>query len=526
MASFYIRSDTANSQTFFRTFREAIKKKYSFCAFSPTYSIFAPENQFSCMNKHTFRLSALVVLFGLAQLFPDNLTAQSNPVTHLSGTTATPKVLLEEFRLSPFALLEEAVPVRFTLTNLSGENIKSLTLSFTVGEQSFETVLSDLDIPAGEHAVLTASCPGFTEELTEDFSFTVKDVNGEENFEAETKSSPTMRLHVRKERAPRLTLIEPFTSENCTNCPRVESMYKEFHDKYPGKVVVASHHCVILDSFTQDFSTALIPLLFSRNVPAWVVDRKNLSEYIEFYEPYNSKGPGLAAYKNEASEAVVDAAVKRPGEAFIQLKPIIDKEQRKVKVDVSGYLQRMVQPDSVRLTVYLGETHVEEVYQMGIPGNINDRPPFYHDYITRHCFTENWGNPIEKDGTFNASFELDEIPLYYNMDNLYVVAFVSNYDPFDNSKCEVYNAATVTLDSEFTSVTDLFNRTQQPTLHDGIITLPTGFTNLTLYRVDGTTVLQSTGAASIDMKAYPAGIYLISARTAEGLNKTYKIVNK
>ena len=229
----------------------------------------------------------------------------------------------------------------------------------------------------------------------------------------------------------RTVLYEEFGTEGCINCPAAAEAVKEMisREGLEDKVVWVGHHTGYHeDSFTIPCSYAY-EWFYPENLkyaPASMVDRTRF-EWSD----------GGAVIMNTQSGNVLrslNAVMERP--AFARVRALAEYTGEG-GLKVTAATRRLGLENTARLTVYVVETDVPAIAQSGYPGYI-------HEPMVRHCFTENWGETVEWDNDMaTLTFTLESVPQEWKKENLYIVAFLSNYNPEDKFDCRVSNAVKV-----------------------------------------------------------------------------------
>lgn len=232
----------------------------------------------------------------------------------------------------------------------------------------------------------------------------------------------------------RKVLIEEFTTEQCSNCPRAINTLKQCENAgYGDRMNVVAHHVgYYVDWLTVDGDETYLWLFDPTGqegtfAPAVMLDRTVLEGSSV---PVNSIGYFVDF------EPVLKRAIEIP--AFVNLDVTCLSEDENV-LDVTVSMERMplfkVLSDDSRLTVYLIEDEIPHRNQAGISSDT-----FAHSHVYRACLTDLWGDKIDwtdNNAVSRYSISLDE---KWNRDNLSIVAFINDYDAGDVSACQVYNS--------------------------------------------------------------------------------------
>lgn len=235
----------------------------------------------------------------------------------------------------------------------------------------------------------------------------------------------------------RNVLLEEFTTEKCTNCPRVASYVHDAMNEpeFQGRLNTMENHAgYYTDSFTATF----------HNDWTWFFD--NLYAPAVLYDRHAEDGESTAVTCPNSKLELFEGIRKRLREtAFVSLKVTadVDGENQKINVKVTGSrAKENFTKNPARITVVLTETNLAAISQAGAGGD------YTHYNVGRHV-NSIWGDVLEWNGddyTYECSIPYTQ---NYVLDNLGILAFIHDYDPDDKTKCDVANSAAITS-AEFT----------------------------------------------------------------------------
>lgn len=235
----------------------------------------------------------------------------------------------------------------------------------------------------------------------------------------------------------RNVLLEEFTTENCTNCPRVASYVHDAMNEpeFQGRLNTMENHAgYYTDTFTASF----------HNDWTWFYDNEYAPAVL--YDRHAEEGSVTAVTCPNSKLELFEAIRKRMREtAFVSLKITadVDTENQKINVKVTGTrAKENFTKNPARITVVLTETNLAAISQAGASGE-------YTHYNVGRRVNSIWGDVLEWNGddyTYECSIPYTQ---NYVLDNLGVLAFIHDYDPDDKTKCEVANSAAITS-AEFT----------------------------------------------------------------------------
>ena len=235
----------------------------------------------------------------------------------------------------------------------------------------------------------------------------------------------------------RNVLLEEFTTEKCTNCPRVASYVHDAMNEpeFQGRLNTMENHVgYYTDSFTASF----------HNDWAWFFD--NMYAPAIMYDRHAEDGEATAVTCPNSKLELFEGIRKRLREtAFVSLKVSadVDGENQKINVKVTGTrAKENFTKNPARITVVLTETNLAAISQAGAGGD-------YTHYNVGRRVNSIWGDVLEWNGddyTYECSIPYTQ---NYILDNLGILAFIHDYDPDDKTKCDVANSAAITS-AEFT----------------------------------------------------------------------------
>ncbi len=231
----------------------------------------------------------------------------------------------------------------------------------------------------------------------------------------------------------RKVLVEEFTGQNCPNCPSGKGRIDEALKGIDNVVMVAHHTGFGSDDYTASGSTML-----------------------HFF--YND--PGGSTY---APAMMIDREAGNPGPVGTIGDPAAIRtrilERQRLPSEVSLTLMRDYDIQTRTLKIYANMRQVEGMDIGNSPvvciclienGIIGLQRPNYSDYrhdaVNRLFVTAPLGDPValsvEDDVSVTYDVIVDET---WNVDNMEIVAFVSNYDSANCNNCMVYNAESCAL---------------------------------------------------------------------------------
>lgn len=234
---------------------------------------------------------------------------------------------------------------------------------------------------------------------------------------------------------PRKVLVEEFTTERCSNCPRVAGYMHEMLETAgaDGRVIPLCHH----SGFGTDWLTIPADVtylwLFGRTnpfAPAIKVDRFTA----DYLPGYNNESSVLLPMSAEELSEAVTARKNVPAYVCLDLDVELTDGNAHVKVTGEGATESFTK-NQPRIVVGLVEDNIPAREQAGL----EEGQTYTQQHVNR-AYNSIWGEYLEFNGN-SYSYECDlAVKPEYVKENLSVVAYIWDYDPSEAEKCEVANA--------------------------------------------------------------------------------------
>lgn len=340
------------------------------------------------------------------------------------------------------------VPGVFSLTNAGSNNINSVEVTTTFGEQTMATSV-DLSKTLLTGVTSKVSLPIFCFGSGE-YKVSITKVNG-----VEPKSVPektfTM-LGVPTEVAEKYThrpLIEFFASENLYQIPTFfDSYFLGGYAAYEDRMNVVCQHTDDKFMIGDPDEAILLQLGLVNNdsmqvfLPDMTINR---TAYIS-NPAYREGNPmhGGTLYPTPLQEAYYDDVLTHPTFASVNVNAALSADGKKVNIEVNGNIAENVLPagEPMFLTVYLLENEVESTDQRFWDDKEGETmgEKYVHYNVIRENLTPLWGKQLPNaSGNYSLSFQTD---VYddYNPKKLSVMAFLNRGEQNGNLERQVINS--------------------------------------------------------------------------------------
>lgn len=388
--------------------------------------------------------------------------------------------------------------------NLGATNVTSLVFGLYDGDEEIcEEKVDGFDVAPRSEGSFSLSSMRLNAECEKDLRLFVKSVNGGVDAVEGDNSTKTCHVMCRDSYVARKVLLETFSTEKCTACPKahkaIDKVTRDMED-----IVEIDHHAgFYTDKYTIDESVEyewFYPSYY-QFAPAMLVDRMDMRDV--FPEVYNYETPILNADASTL-KALYEMELQRPAFATVNITTDWSAEARKLSIDVSGkQLLPVATPDSVRLYVFVTEDSLYSTSQAGASKG------FYHSHVPRLSLTPTWGEKVDIAAGYDCHFDavLNE---EWNEKQMNVVAFVANYNSTNPCDCAVLNVEQQSL----------------KTLTSGINNLRHGVTGAwQIIDMSGYVVGKGIGSETFT-KVYDAlkhGVYVVSINGENGMKTNRKV---
>lgn len=227
-------------------------------------------------------------------------------------------------------------------------------------------------------------------------------------------------------------LLEEFTTELCPNCPRaINTINQAMINGYSDKMTVVAHHVGFgIDWLTIEEDKELLWFYGENNgtfAPAVMLDRKISEEGV--ISPVENIG------YFDTFQPRLDDALKE--DSFVDIESSAWYDDEKIYVSLQAEAHPLFETicSSPNITVLLVENNVKHHQQAGISNE-----DFKHSHVTRAYLTSVFGDSFSWENRiydWNGEIEIDQ---EWDVQNMEVVSFISNFDSEDITNCEIYNS--------------------------------------------------------------------------------------
>ncbi len=361
-------------------------------------------------------------------------------------------VRLKSYSIPDYALLGEPVDIELTVTNLGAEEVTNLTVRMRNAECGMRNGEWNLELNLGYLSSTTITLEDVVFESVGDYdvSVSITAVNGEEDVDMRDNSTDNQQLAIREEFIQRKVLMELFSTEKCSSCPKAHTLLEGVLEDLGENVIEICHHAgYYTDQFTITESDDLTWFYdyyttYNQYSPAVMLDRTNFYATYPDYTDY--RVPFINPSNINKMTALITEALGQPAKAELEvtsyeLRVTSEEEELPVtsyELRVSGSRLLPTGDSEIRLSVWLCEDSLVTTNQSGASGE------FIYNATPRLCLTDSFGDLVDLDAGFEVEYEFS-VDSEWVMENLKLVAFLSKYDDEDRNNCEVLNSAEVYL---------------------------------------------------------------------------------
>ena len=362
-------------------------------------------------------------------------TYSASLLATLSGDMPEHNVRLGATYIPEYVRTGEVMDIFGDFQNLGVSTVKSLTFALYDGDKELcEERVGGLNVAPRRAGSFVLSTMKLDAVGDRSLRLRIKAVNDGVDAVETDNWTEAQSVMCRDSYVQRKVLLELFSTERCTGCPKAHLAIDEVTPDMPDLVEVGHHAGFYTDQFTIDESVAYEWFYPSYHVfaPAMLIDRLDMRNAFPSLFKYETPIMSASATNLKALYALEQ---KRPALVTVDLTTDWNPSSRSLGIDVSGeQLLPIATPDSLRLYVFLTEDSLYSTSQAGASSG------FYHRHVPRKSLTPAWGEKVDVTAGYNRHFDVtlnDE----WDEKHMRVVAFVANYNSTDPCDCSVLNAA-------------------------------------------------------------------------------------
>ena len=327
-----------------------------------------------------------------------------------------------------------AMRLEANVHNYGSEEISGFSLTCTTEGANPATIHFDQEVASVGNAIVSATFdPGVATDESTAWTVAVASLDGADD-EREGNNTATATYTFRRN-----VLIEEFTTEKCSNCPRVATLLHAVLEdpNYGERAFAVTHHAgYYTDKFTLPCDEELLWLFNAGGytyAPGVMVDRNAL-----FESKTGKKTAVFIPSSVDQLKTALDEFMKAKADAIVGVSLAFNADSTQVTATVTALRNANYSSPSPRLNVYLLEDEIPTEDQQAATS------PYYQQHVKRG-YDSTWGEPVSWDGnsfTYVKTFDIDKA---WSKQNMEVVAFLHNYDASDPAECYVDNAARARL---------------------------------------------------------------------------------
>ena len=411
---------------------------------------------------------------------------------------------LQEISMKEYMRTGDEFSISGVVKNFGAKDIDFYDVQYQIGDFDPVTVTVDSRIESagiGEFKIegITVDTDG-----KYDVKVTITDLDGNAD-ENPSNNSLTKTINCMSNLATRKVLLEQFSTAQCVNCPRAHDILHTVLEGHDDVAWVVHHAGYGYDTFTADASRKYTSFYGGYTyAPAMMLDRTNLAEQgatgSTSAGSVPSPTPIFQFTSEKAVENLINYAVSQPAFVTVNIERSYNEETAELQVKVYG--EALVNFDEPTfMNVFLTESGMVN-YQAGA-SNPND---YVHNHALRTTMSSTWGNEMtyNEDGTYEMTFTLN-LKSTWNVDNMEIIAFVSNYNENDVNDCIVHNAQTSDIKSS--SVESIGSDKCSVWSNGKTVCISGDYKQAEVYAMDGRLVKTVKAMPSFDIEN--AGIYIV-----------------
>ena len=427
--------------------------------------------------------------------------------------------------------MSKAFDIAFCVENVAADTIRTIEMECDLGNGKKEVRVMDVEIPyLGVDSVVFDNIK-IDEVGLYDVKFVVTKLNGEADLNPEDNEQ-RVAVNVLERIVARKVLLEVFSTENCTACPKGHDIIEASIDGRHDQVIEVGHHVAFYtdqwtvpeDEIYMNFYYSAIVTTFA---PGGMIDRTLWSKADGHKNPYQG-GDSCVVFSIESADvwSLLNVALSKPALAWIDLETEFSEEDSILTIKTAGKSITQLEGEP-RLTVYVTEDNLATDKQAG--WNSERQGLYYQHNVNRHIATDVWGDKVELNEGFEKEYKV-KIQQKWNVDNLNVVAFVHNYSTKENVKerytdFNVYNTEKVQVREHEVAVDEVVDAPMMVIARqDGVVEIVGEYESGVIYNVNGQAVTTLRGSPMVSIANFANGVYIVTLTSADGSIYNTKIV--
>ncbi len=456
----------------------------------------------------------------------------------IGGNCPAVDAKLVSLGMPAYALPNTNVDITGTVQNVGTDPITSYDVNYTVDGGTPVGVFSvtGVNITTGQTHVFTHNVPFNTAvEATYNIEVTISNVNGGTDANT-TDNVLAQNLLITSSMMQRMVLFEVFSTEQCPNCPPVDTYIYNYSLNEPNMAVMAHHSGYYTDFLTIPESESPGIMDFYNDggatyAPAGMSDR--------FYNGQDNDGdgnpePGPVFWCGDPYGGnSIATRVAEPAFVSVNIGGTYNTTTHQLDATVYGdFITDFT--GTIGVSLWITEDNIPESAN---PGQAGATGPWTHHDAVRDAISGVWGDQLSTPTTAGSSYS---VPYTYNVDatwdynNLYLVGFVNQINNADVNDREVHNVFKVKL-------TDIQPLANNKVIYDNNIQIypnpTTGKLNvlnvenatIEVFNIVGEKVVSinnSNSIEQIDLSDFNNGTYIVRVLTKESVLTTKVVLDK
>ena len=337
-------------------------------------------------------------------------------------------------------------PFAFTglIRNNTNQTLSSARMSYDLGNGAQEADAVVADVLPGETGTFSLPIDGVDKIGLYKAKIQLVAVGGvaDEYAFNNTVVSP---LNVVREIVERNVLLEVFTGQGCVNCPGAHERLAEALKDETNYVEVAHHYGFGSDDFTAPGSSELTWFFNDGSTtfaPGLMIDRHYWGEDLGLSTSGNKPSPVFVTPASDFIKAMLHDRLAKSSPVSLDVKRNYDSATRELTIQVG---MKKIEGMSLGTNPVLNIDLIENGLHGSQTGSTGKN--YEHNNVNRLFVTDEKGESVslsDEDYTY-ATYKVT-VDKNWNSKNMKIVAFVSNYDKSTPNNCDVYNAASVSLE--------------------------------------------------------------------------------